>query len=383
MRQGCASVTMESMTLGAFKLHVPHAQSGRSSYVGYWFRGSGAINVMPPISQQPGYHRQSFDVGGHMTVHGLLICHLTRCHKQCCFCPLTPALSPFRLIVTMVNFHDPGVLIADYWAFIKLCQTLGGLYLWEFFINLDYEWGVIRGRYPYRWTIWIYSLTRLATLMAVILDLLIINVATTNCEVWFKIGFAFGNLTISLASLLILLRIVAIWNKSRPVIGLAAGLWVTNASSLIVGISRIQATSVPVCTVLNLKNARFSSIFMLVSDVALLLTVLIGLLRMCHPWKGGFGLGRLLWKQGITWLLLAILSELTPTVFIFLDLNDVFDAMFLVPSLIAMSICATRMYHSLADSGSTDVECREPAENWSHCHRYQLHYYHVHSAKPD
>lgn len=26
---------------------------------------------------------------------------------------------------------------------------------WEFFVNLDYEWSVIRGRRPYRWTIWV------------------------------------------------------------------------------------------------------------------------------------------------------------------------------------------------------------------------------------
>jgi hypothetical protein len=27
---------------------------------------------------------------------------------------------------------------------------------WEFFITLDYEWGVIRGRHrPYHWTIWV------------------------------------------------------------------------------------------------------------------------------------------------------------------------------------------------------------------------------------
>ena len=25
---------------------------------------------------------------------------------------------------------------------------------WEFFTNLDYELGIIRGRRPYRWTIW-------------------------------------------------------------------------------------------------------------------------------------------------------------------------------------------------------------------------------------
>jgi len=26
---------------------------------------------------------------------------------------------------------------------------------WEFFTTLDYEWNVIRGRLPYRWTIWV------------------------------------------------------------------------------------------------------------------------------------------------------------------------------------------------------------------------------------
>ena len=26
---------------------------------------------------------------------------------------------------------------------------------WEFLITLDYEWSVIRGHRPYRWTIWV------------------------------------------------------------------------------------------------------------------------------------------------------------------------------------------------------------------------------------
>lgn len=28
---------------------------------------------------------------------------------------------------------------------------------WEFVTTLDYEWDVIRGRRPYRWTIWVSS----------------------------------------------------------------------------------------------------------------------------------------------------------------------------------------------------------------------------------
>ena len=31
---------------------------------------------------------------------------------------------------------------------------------WEYLTTLEYEWGVIRGRRPYRWTIWVRRYTR-------------------------------------------------------------------------------------------------------------------------------------------------------------------------------------------------------------------------------
>ena len=39
--------------------------------------------------------------------------------------------------------------------FLACCATQLSLSSWEFFTTLDYEWGVIRGRLPYRWTIWV------------------------------------------------------------------------------------------------------------------------------------------------------------------------------------------------------------------------------------
>ncbi|KAH9976465.1 hypothetical protein BJV77DRAFT_1054019, partial [Russula vinacea] len=38
---------------------------------------------------------------------------------------------------------------------VKFWHATGGLYIWEFFTTLDYEWRVIRGGLPYRWTIWV------------------------------------------------------------------------------------------------------------------------------------------------------------------------------------------------------------------------------------
>jgi len=53
--------------------------------------------------------------------------------------------------------------------------------------------------------------------------------------------------------------------------------------------------------------------------------------------------------KGVIYLFVATIAEITPVVSIFLDLSVSFDLMFLIPSLITMSIAATRMYRSLAD----------------------------------
>jgi len=65
--------------------------------------------------------------------------------------------------------------------------------------------------------------------------------------------------------------------------------------------------------------------------------------------RGAFSMGRLLWKQGLIWLFIATASEVPQAVLICLDLNDPLDYLFWVPSLVALSIAATRIHRSLAD----------------------------------
>lgn len=92
--------------------------------------------------------------------------------------------------------------------FPALYATQPSLSSWEFFTTLDYEWKVIRGRLPYRWTTWvrnnrcfafvichalpladlftrqIYSIARVSALLGVILCIVIMNVTTPiNCQV--------------------------------------------------------------------------------------------------------------------------------------------------------------------------------------------------------
>jgi len=242
---------------------------------------------------------------------------------------------------------------------VRLWHAVGGLYVWEFFTTLEYEWKVFRGRLPYRQTIWIYSLARVGGLLSVSLRFVLMDNRTPiNCQVVFSFMIALAYLSMSASSLLIVLRIIAIWNRNRVVITVSIIVWVTNAAFLIQGAARLRAAWEPVrsaCVSLQTEDSILSLLNLLVTDLALLLIMLVGLLRLRHG--HALGLTQLLWKQGVLWLLLATMAEVPPVVFIALNLNGPFNLMFQPPTWITMSIAATRMHRSLVDfaSGSTDI----------------------------
>ncbi|KAI0278979.1 hypothetical protein BC826DRAFT_1113123 [Russula brevipes] len=253
----------------------------------------------------------------------------------------------------MVNFRDPAVAARDFLSFVKLLHTVTGLYIWEFVTTLDYEWSIFCGRRPYRWTIWIYSFTRVATLMAVILAIVAFDAKLPHtCQAFVTTHGVFAYLALVTAQLLILLRIFAIWNRRRVVVATSIGVWVTNTVLLIQTISRIRSetASPDSCTPKNIQITKINLISTLVTDVALLLIMLVGLLQLRIRGVGMLSLGQLLWKQGIIWLCIATATGALPVIFVYLDLNGKpLRIMFQVPSLVAISIAATRMYRSLTD----------------------------------
>jgi len=283
----------------------------------------------------------------------------------------------------MVDFRDPAVPAQDLLALAKLGLAVDGLYIWEFVTTLNYEWRTIRGRQPYRWTIWIYSLARLTTLMTVIMDFIPMD---ANCQFGTTITFIFGYTTFASSSVLMILRIIAIWKWNKVVVALATILWVVNVSFLIYGIIQIRPAWAPVpdsCSMAKVESNKASIITMFITDFILLVVMLVGLLRMGVLGPDTFALGRVLWKQGLIWLLLATTVEFIPVVFISLNLNDAFNAMFLMPSLVIMSIAATRMYRSLTAFGSNNIGLGKHPQNRSRGLKSQLDFYRTSSAKED
>jgi len=59
--------------------------------------------------------------------------------------------------------------------------------------------------------------------------------------------------------------------------------------------------SLRICIVLNTERNKLNIIVTLITDIVLLLTVLVGLLRLRQDGGGRFGIGLLLWNQVGSW----------------------------------------------------------------------------------
>ncbi|KAF8473062.1 hypothetical protein DFH94DRAFT_695988 [Russula ochroleuca] len=242
-------------------------------------------------------------------------------------------------------------------AVVKYIHVMNGLYLWEFLTTLDYEWRVFRGHLPYRWSMWIYSFTRVTALVGVILSLAIMNVTTPfNCQLWLSLTDAFFVLSTITASLLNVLRIVAIWNRNKVAVTLAITIWGISVASHVQSAALLRFARVPgqtTCEPVKTEPGILSYIPAIISDMALLIILLVGLLVLRRRHGGGtFGLARFLWKQAIIWLVLGTATEIPPLVLIALHLNYQFNIMFVFPFSITIIISATRMHRCLVNFAS-------------------------------
>ncbi|KAF8472257.1 hypothetical protein DFH94DRAFT_696350 [Russula ochroleuca] len=240
------------------------------------------------------------------------------------------SLAVYPIAYLPAAWLNPGhaVMEKEFLVLRHFHHAANGIYIWEYFTTLHYELDIIRGRCPYQWTIWIYSLMRGATLLAIIPDFVNLNVVTPiNCQVWITFELISSYLVLFAASILICVRISS-WD------------------------STLQG-----CVVLNSED-KFSVTVSLIADIVLFVVILVGLRRLRRESRGSFDPGCLLWKQGIVWLLIATAAEVPPTVFINLNLDASFNIiMFQLPALIVMSIAATRMYRSPSEVvlGSTET----------------------------
>ncbi|KAF8497430.1 hypothetical protein F5888DRAFT_283066 [Russula emetica] len=225
----------------------------------------------------------------------------------------------------MLTSRHSAESVGDPLMVMKFWLIASGIYIWEFVTTLDFEWSVIRRHQRYRWTIWIYSVSRLFGLVVIIFALVdFYDTSPINCQAWVTSSWTFSALGgYSLSSILIMLRIFAIWDKSKVIMAISAVIWVINLGFQLAGIIKIRAVWVPAarsCKITNIEICKNFFINLVVTDVILLFIMLAGLLRLR---QGGtsFYLLHLLWKQGVIWLAIATATGFPPVLLLFLNVN--------------------------------------------------------------
>ncbi|KAI0252495.1 hypothetical protein BJV78DRAFT_339553 [Lactifluus subvellereus] len=246
----------------------------------------------------------------------------------------------------MVNYRDPAVERADFYVFVKLIHVVDGVYLWEYFSTLWYEWSFITRKQPYRWSIWIYAGTRLTTLMNVLTNLIGLSLEkAVACQPWFDFQYITAYTALALGSFIMILRINAIWDGHRWVLVASIGAWLTNIVLMIRSLIITPAYWKPallICAPDDIRKGLANITSTLCSELFLLLVMIAGLVRQRDHY-----IGRLLFKQGLIWFVVAVVAEVPPAVLLYLNLSDPWNVMFQTPGLIIMTICVTRMHRGL------------------------------------
>ncbi|EIM84472.1 uncharacterized protein STEHIDRAFT_170158 [Stereum hirsutum FP-91666 SS1] len=199
------------------------------------------------------------------------------------------------------------VLSPAFLVTVKLVHIFCGIFIWEWINSLGFEWEVYTRKRPWRWSIGVYVACRYTALVAIIVDLVGFNLTERyNCEAWLRSLFVFSYTATSLASLLIVLRAVAIWARNKFVVGVTSVLWLVNVGFALYSItkSRIAWTNAG-CTIIgDARSPRPSSLASLISLITSLtnLTIMFaGVLKQKNN-THATPLWRVLFLQGVVWI---------------------------------------------------------------------------------
>jgi len=259
--------------------------------------------------------------------------------------------------INMVNWQSQAEIIKDGAAFGKFMHALLGLYIWEWFTSLGFDWEYISGKRKFRWPMIFYFLNRYCLLFALIGIAVALNVTTEiDCQGLYTFNSCFGNAAIGLASINLSLRTIAVWNQRwyiwAPLVAIIMGHW----SLLLHGIL-VKAAWDPVqgCTITSTDNHLLAATFiygMSFDFIVLCLTAY----KLLFPTGGKSRLVSLIFGDGLIYFVIAFLSNLLATIFMLLNLNPVMSIIANVPAAIASTIVACRAVRRLTNYSTTGAQ---------------------------
>lgn len=242
----------------------------------------------------------------------------------------------------------------------KFMHALIGLYIYEWFLSLDFELDLLRGKKKFRWPLIFYFANRYLLLFALI-GIIISFDATEkiNCQAIFTFNQIAGDAAVGLASISLSIRTVAIWAQNRYIVCFLVTVILGHWSLILQGI-QLKAiwVSGTGCIITETHNRILAAIF-IYSMIFDLIVLLLNTYKLSGVRSGMLGTSRLakmIFTDGLIYFILAFVANLLATVFMVLNLNQIMSVIFNVPAAVCSTIVACRAVRRLTSYTQTGAD---------------------------
>ncbi|TBU48466.1 hypothetical protein BD309DRAFT_1015556 [Dichomitus squalens] len=264
----------------------------------------------------------------------------------------------------MVDWTSQQELTRDGAANINVVFASFGLYIWEVFQTSDFEWSILQGKRKVKWQWGMRCLPFFIARYILVLSIASLMASFTvkhaiNCHSLYIFICVAGNLSIICASVVLMLRTIAVWERKLPIVVALGTLCLAHTALLVRGMLTVSAQydavqQMCVATALSHTNRVFLGVtFWSTLGFNLVITVLhvAGLMKSDE----GSSVWELLFREGVVYYLIAFTFNALPAIFSIVNLNTTMDLITTVPVTVMTVISATRTVTRLPDMDDDDI----------------------------
>jgi len=227
-------------------------------------------------------------------------------------------------------------------------HVLFGLYIWEWFMSIEFDWDFIRGKRKFRWPMTFYFLNRYCLLFALIGITIALNITKKiDCQKLYTFNSCTGNMAIGLASINLSLRTMAVWSQKLyiviPLVAIILGHWSLLLHGVLLKAKWVDGEG---CLITATDHRLLGITFIYTMTFDFIVLLLTGWKLMITTGARSH-LVKLVFGDGLIFFMIAFLANLIATIFMHLNLNPVMSIIANVPAAIASTIVACRAVRRL------------------------------------
>lgn len=265
----------------------------------------------------------------------------------------------------MVQWNDAAEIAKESQIFTKLIFALFGLYLWEIFQTSDFEWSIITGKRKFGWPLIFFFLCRYCMGFAFVGLIISFEVHhSINCQALYTFNSWTGNMAILCASTSLMIRTMALWNRSIKVVVplciLGLGHWAILWRGMFIVDAQFNAEAGQ-CVITQTNHVFLNVTFFttMAVDFLVLCTTIAALMRKSvHS-----GLWKLLFQDGLIYFCITFFCNAVPAILNVINLNILMNVMATIPAATVSSIAACRLVMRLQNySVGSDVYVHQVSE---------------------